>query len=66
MVTYMSYYEPMNTFIARQKSEFLAACRAAGIVGGYKVPTWEVLQREAQKGNPRAVDLLQVWRRVES
>lgn len=65
MVTYFSYYESAGVFILRQKCEFLAACKAAGINGGRKVSTWEVLQREASNGNQKAAQLLKVWRRVE-
>ena len=65
MVTYFSFYESAGVFIPRQKCEFLAACKAAGINGGRKVSTWEVLQREAEKGNTKAVELLKDWRRLE-
>ena len=65
MVTYFSFYESAGVFIPRHKCEFLAACKAAGINGGRKLSTWEVLQREAEKGNTKAVELLKDWRRLE-
>ena len=65
MVTYFKYDKIDKIFLPRLKTEFLAACKAAGINGGRKVSTWEVLQREAEKGNTKAVELLKDWRRLE-
>ena len=65
MVTYFKYDKIDKIFLPRLRTEFLAACKAAGINGGRKVSTWEVLQREASNGNQKAAQLLKVWRRVE-
>ena len=65
MVTYFKYDKIDKKFLPRVKTEFLAACKAAGINGGRKLSTWEVLQREAEKGNIKAVELLKDWRRLE-
>ncbi len=65
MVTYFKYDKIEKIFFPRLKTEFLAACKAAGINGGRKLSTWEVLQSEAEKGNTKAVELLKDWRRLE-
>ena len=47
------------------KTEFLAKCRAIGIVGGKTKSTYEVLKEEAEKGNEKAKELFDNIRRVE-
>ena len=65
MVTYMKYYETYDCFIPMLKTEFLAKCRAIGIVGGKTKSTYEVLKEEAEKGNEKAKELFDNIRRVE-
>lgn len=65
MVTYMKYYETYNCFIPMLKVEFLAKCRAIGIVGDKTKSTYEVLKEEAENGNEKAKELFNSIRRVE-
>lgn len=67
MITYMKRdNNPLGLWIPICKSTFLGMCHAIGIHGSYKVSHYEVLCREAEKGNEKAKQLLSNIRRIES
>ena len=66
MVTYFKVDDNPLGCIPICKATFLGMCHRIGIHGGRKESHYEVLCREAEKGNKRAKELLSKVRRVES